>query len=129
MNALSLSNQQLGSRHDVARLPGEFARDSLLAGLLIHLIVAALLGGVFIIVTRQIWRLPSDFGVPAVSGLVFGLMVWLAVFLAVSSFLPQLAAIAAPAFIIEYIVYGTLTSLVFARLQPLPYSATSNHRE
>lgn len=107
MNALSLSNQQLGSRHDVARLPGEFARDSLLAGLiggigmtavglvlalsagydiwlplkplgslflgsgalsqagfvagpvfaglLIHLIVAALLGGVFIIVTRQIW--------------------------------------------------------------------------
>ncbi len=176
MNALSLSNQQLDSRHAVTRLPGEFARDSLLAGLsggiamttvgmllavssgynvwvplkalgslilgpnalsqagfiagpvfaglLIHLIVAALLGALFATLTRQVWRLPSDYGVPAVSGLVFGLLLWFVISLAVPAFLPQLFALAAPAFIIQYIVYGTLTNLIFARLQPLPYTAT-----
>ncbi len=142
MNAVSLSNQRLSSRRAVAPLPGELARDGMLAGLLggmamttigvllalsygydvwvpvkalgslvlgpaalvqagfvagpvfagllIHLVVAALLGAIFGIVARRFWRLPSDFGVPAVSGLVFGLLVWLVAYLTMPTLLPQL---------------------------------------
>jgi hypothetical protein len=176
MNAYSLSSQQLRSKRRLTRLPGEFTRDGLLAGLvggipmtasgmllahsagydlwlplkalgslilgpgavsaagfaagavfaglLIQLVAAALLGALFTTITRRVWGLPSDFGVPAVSGLVFGLTLWLAVFLAVPAVLPQLAAIAAPFFVIDYVVYGVLMSLIFARLQPWPYTTT-----
>ena len=61
------------------------------------------LGALFTSVTRQVWRQRSDYGAPAVSGLVFGLVPWLVVYLAVSAFLAQLFAIAAPAFVIQYI--------------------------
>ena len=60
-----------------------FMAGPVLLGLLIHLAVAALLGAVFGLVTRNVLRLPSDYGVPAVVGLVFGLLLWLVAFLAV----------------------------------------------
>ena len=40
--------------------------------------LSALLGAIFAIGMRQVLRLPSDFGVPVVAGLVFGLLLWLA---------------------------------------------------
>jgi len=105
-----------------------FVAGPVFAGLLIHLVVAALLGAIFGIVTRRFWRLPSDFGVPAVSGLVFGLLVWLVAYLTMPTLLPQLLVITAPAFIIQHVAYGTLTSLVLAKLRPQPYALTDERR-
>jgi uncharacterized protein DUF6789 len=102
--------------------PAGFAALPVLVGLVLHLAVAALLGAIFGIVTRRILRLPSDVGMPAVSGLVFGLMLWLAAYLVVPAIAPQLMAIYAPAFIIQHIVYGTVTALVYSVLRPQPYA-------
>jgi hypothetical protein len=102
-----------------------FAALPVLVGLAIHLVVAALLGALFGVVTRRILRLPSDFGMPAVTGLVFGLMLWLAAYAVVPMLAPQLMAVYAPAFIIQHIVYGTVTGLVYSVLRPQPY-ATAN---
>ena len=102
-----------------------FALIPVLIGLAIHLVVAALLGALFGIVTRRILRLPSDFGMPAVTGLVFGLMLWLGAYMVLPALAPQLMGIYAPAFIIQHIVYGTVTGLVYSVLRPQPYVATS----
>ena len=105
--------------------PAGFAAGPVLAGLAIHLAVAALLGAIFALVTRRILRLPSDFGMPAVTGLAFGLMLWLLAYICVPALAPQLMAISAPSFIIQHIVYGTVTALVFSVLRPQPYAATN----
>jgi hypothetical protein len=99
-----------------------FAAGPVLVGLLIHLAVSVLLGALFGIVTRRIFRLPTDFGVPAVTGLVFGLLTWLAAYVILPALGPQLMAVYAPAFIIQHIVYGTITGLVFGLLRPHPYA-------
>lgn len=101
-----------------------FVAGPVVIGLLIHLAVSALLGGLFGVVTRRLLRLPSDYGVPAVAGLVFGLLLWLAAFLAAPALIPQLMAIAAPAFMIQHIVFGTVTGILHALLRPQPYAAT-----
>src|SRR4029453_6820994 len=60
-----------------------FAAGPILVGALIHLAVAALLGALFEIIMRLIARLPSDYGVPEVAGLAYGLLIWLASFFVV----------------------------------------------
>jgi len=101
-----------------------FVAGPVLAGLLIHLAVAALLGALFGVVTRRVLRLPSDFGVPAVTGLALGLLVWLAAYLATPALAPYLMAVAAPAFILQHIVYGLVTGLVYSVLRPQPYATS-----
>jgi hypothetical protein len=102
-----------------------FVAGPVVVGLLIHLGLSALLGALFGMVTRDLLRLPSDYGVPAVVGLVFGLMLWLAAFLIAPALIPQLMAIAAPAFMIQHIVFGTVTGVVHALLRPQPYAMTA----
>src|SRR5262245_10477500 len=102
-----------------------FVAIPVLVGLLLHLMVAAILGALFGLATRKWFGLPSDYGMPAVTGLSFGLLVWLAAYLFVPPLAPYLMAIAAPAFIIQHIVYGTVTGVLFARLWPQPYAASA----
>jgi hypothetical protein len=101
-----------------------FAAGPALAGLLIGLAVLALLGALFGFVTRQVLRLPSDYGVPAVTGLTFGLLIWLAGYV-VAALLPQMMLVFAPALLIQYIVYGIITGLVLAVLRPQPFAAAT----
>jgi hypothetical protein len=45
--------------------------------------------------------------------------------LALPTLLPQLVAVYAPAFIIQHIVYGTVTGLLYGLLRPQPYASIS----
>jgi hypothetical protein len=100
-----------------------FAAVPVLVGTLIHLIVSALLGAVYEIIVSRALRLPSDLGTPLLTGLVYGMITWLvAYFVIVPALSPQLLAVYAPAFIIQHIVYGVVTSLLYAYLRPRPYS-------
>lgn len=101
-----------------------FAAGPVLAGLLIGLALSALLGALFEVVTRQVLRLPSDYGAPAVTGLTFGLLIWPAGYL-VAALLPQVAPAFAPAFLIQYVIFGIVTGLALAALRPQPYAATA----
>jgi hypothetical protein len=99
-----------------------FVAGAVLLGLVIHLGVAALLGALFELIMRRIGRLPTDFGVPELTGLAYGLVIWLAAFFVIVPFVaPALLAIYMPAFIIEHIVFGAVTGLVYAILRPKPY--------
>ena len=99
-----------------------FAAGAVVVGLLIHLAVAALLGALFEVGLRRLARLPSDFGVPEMAGLVFGLVIWVvAYFVALPLLAPALLEIYAPALIVQYLVYGAVTGLAYGVLRPQPY--------
>ncbi len=101
-----------------------FAAVPVLVGTLIHLVVSALLGAIFEVVEGRLLRLPSDLGTPMLTGLVYGMITWLvAYFVIVPALSPQLLEVYTPAFIIQHIVYGVVTSLLYAFLRPQPYSA------
>lgn len=103
--------------------PG-FDLGPVLVGSLIHLLVSALLGAIFGIVTRRWLRLTSDFGTPVLAGLIYGLMVWMVAYFVVLPILnPALLEVYAPAFIIQHVVYGVVTGLVYMWLRPQPYES------
>lgn len=99
-----------------------FALQPALVGSVIHLIVSALLGAIFGIVTRRVFHLTSEFGTPLLIGMIYGMIVWLlAYFLALPLLNPVLLETYAPSFIIQHITYGAVTGLIYTVLRPKPY--------
>jgi hypothetical protein len=70
-------------------------------------------------------RLTSDFGTPLLTGLIYGMLVWMAAyFVILPVFDPLLLESYAPAFIIQHLVFGLVTGLVYTWLRPYPYYST-----
>jgi hypothetical protein len=103
-------------------LPGA-ALGPIVVGTLIHLLVSAALGALFGIVTRRILHLTSDFGMPLLAGLIYGILVWLVMYFLILPLIDSLLrdSTYAPVFIIQHIVYGAVTGLVYTWLRPQPY--------
>ena len=101
-----------------------FDLGPVLLGSLLHLLVSALLGAIFGIVTRRWLHLTSDFGTPIMAGLVYGLLIWMAAYFVVLPLLnPALLEVYAPAFIIQHVAYGVVLGLVDMWLRPQPYQS------
>lgn len=120
---------------DVWREPREIAQPlfggaaavgaaPIVAGTILHFLMAALFGAAFSLVSRRLLRLPSDYGVPVVAGLIYGLMLWvLAYFVVLPILNPALLDTYAPSFIIQHLVYGVVTGLIYAQLRSAPYAS------
>ncbi|MDQ2997954.1 MAG: hypothetical protein M3R61_12990 [Chloroflexota bacterium] len=113
----------------VAIAQAGFVAGPVLLRLTLYLALSALLGAIFAIGMRKILRLPSDFGLPVVAGLVFGLLLWLGAYLALPALLPQLIAFYAPAFIMQYIVYGTSPAWYIAWCGHIPTRRSDDRAE
>jgi hypothetical protein len=101
----------------------------IVVGTIIHFIVAALLGAVFGIVSRRVLRLPSDYGAQVLAGLIYGMALWvLAYFVVLPIVNPALLDTYAPSFIIQHLVYGVVTGLIYTQLRPAPYAPTEVDR-
>ena len=101
--------------------PG-FAAGPVITGTLVHLFISAALGATFSIVTRRILKLPSDMGVPVLSGLIYGFALWLiAYFVVLPVINPLLLDMYQPAFIAQSLVYGIALGLLYGLLRPFPY--------
>lgn len=102
--------------------PG-FDAGPVLVGTLLHFAASAAFGAIFGIVMRRVLRLTSDFGTMVLAGLIYGMLLWLlAFFVVLPLFNPTLLETYAPSFIIQHIVYGMVTGLVYTWLRPLPYN-------
>ena len=100
-----------------------FVAGPIVVGALIHLTVAALLGALFEVIMRQIVRLRSAFRIPELAGLGYGLLIWLVVYFAIiPAVIPLLLQIYAPALIIQHLVYGAVTGLIYSMLRPQPHA-------
>ena len=107
-----------------AALASGFDLGPVLLGTLLHLVVSALLGAIFGIVTRRWLHLTSDFGTPVMAGLVYGLLIWMAAyFVVLPLFNPALLEVYPPAFIIQHVAYGVVLGLVYMWLRPQPYQS------
>jgi hypothetical protein len=105
----------------VAAQPG-YASGPIALGALMHLLMAVLLGVLFELLMRQIARRRSDHGIPDVAGLAYGLLIWLvAYFVVIPTASPLLLQIYEPALIIQHLVYGAVTGLLYSMLRPQPY--------
>ncbi len=95
----------------------------IIVGTLLHLLISALLGAIFGIVSRRWLRLPSDYGMPVWIGVSYGIMIWLiAYFVVLPLTNPAMLTTYAPSFIIQNLVYGIVTGLVYTQLRPAPYA-------
>jgi hypothetical protein len=103
-----------------------FAAQPILVGGLIHLAAAALLGALFEVALRQFARRYTNDATPEVAGLVYGLLIWLVAFFGViPAVSPLLLQIYEPALIIQHLVYGAVTGLLFSMLRPQVYAIGS----
>ena len=104
-----------------ATQPG-FVAGPVIVGTLLHLIASTILGAIFGIMTRRVFHLPSEFGTPLMAGLIYGLLLWmLAYFVILPAFNPPLRETYAPAFVVQHLVYGAVTGLLYTWLRPQPY--------
>ena len=102
---------------------------AVLLGTVLHFLMAGLICAGYGILSRRILRLPSDFGVPVLMGMIYGLMVWaIAYFFVVPALNPALLDTYAPSFVIQHLVYGMVTGLIHARLRPAPYIQSAPER-
>lgn len=101
-----------------------FVAIPVLVGLALHLALSVALGALFSQIMGR-FRLTSDFGVPAVIGQTYSLLIWLVAYFVVPVLLPQLMVVYAPSFIIQHVAYGTVTGLVYGLLRPRPYTTAS----
>lgn len=101
-----------------------FAMGPVLVGLLVHLSIAALLGVLFALLVRWLARLPSLLSLPEMAGLAYGLLLWAAVYFLVAPFASSLmlttAAPVLPVLLIQHMVYGASTGLLYSMLRPQP---------
>jgi hypothetical protein len=107
-----------------AAQPG-FEAGPVLVGTLLHLLVSTILGALFSIVTRRLFHLTSEFGTLLMAGLIYGMLIWLVGYFAVLPLVnPLLRETYAPAFIVQHLVYGSVTGLIYSMLRPQPYDTS-----
>jgi len=108
--------------------PG-FVPGPVVLGTLLHLLVSTLLGAFFGIMSRRVLRLTSEFGMPLVTGLVYGMMIWMvAYFLVLPAIDSALMETYAPIYLVQHIVYGLVTGLLYGWLRPQPYDVDTTSR-
>jgi hypothetical protein len=108
-----------------ATQPG-FAAGPVLVGTLLHLLVSTAFGALFGIVTRRIFHLTSEFGTLLMAGLIYGMLIWLVGYFVVLPLInPLLRETYAPAFIVQHLVYGAVTGLIYSWLRPQPYDQSA----
>ena len=99
-----------------------FAAAPVIVGSFIHMFMAVLLGAAYGILSRRVFKLPTEFGTPLLTGLIYGMLTWMvAYFIVLPIFNPVLLQTYAPAFIVQHLVYGLVTGLVYTVLRPQPY--------
>jgi hypothetical protein len=105
----------------VVAQPG-FVAGPVIVGTLLHLLVSTVLGAIFGIMTRRVLHLTSDFGTPLMAGLIYGMLIWvLGYFVVLPLVNPLLLETYAPAFVIQHLIYGAVTGLLYTWLRPQPY--------
>ncbi|GAB4206133.1 MAG: hypothetical protein OHK0022_32900 [Roseiflexaceae bacterium] len=101
---------------------GGFATGPVIVGTLLHFLFSALFGAIFGILMRRVLKLPTDFGLPLLCGLLYGFMIWMgAYFVVLPALNSPLLSSYAPSFIIQHLIYGMVTGLLYTKLRPAPY--------
>lgn len=103
--------------HSVLDQPG-MAAGPVIVGSIIHLLLSAIFGAVYAVLSCKVLKLTTSYGAPMIGGMVYALAIWLlAYYLALPILDPTLLAIYSPLFIIQNIVFGTVLGLSYGALR------------
>lgn len=108
---------------EAAILEPGFVAGPVIVGSLLHVITSATLGAIYGILSRRVLHLPTDFGTPLLTGLIYGMLVWMVAYFVVLPVVnPYLLSGYDPVFMVQHIVFGTVMGLVYMMLRPAPYT-------
>ena len=94
-----------------------------LLGSLIHTVISIVLGIGFALLYSRVLGITTEYGAPVVAGLVYGGVIWLIAYYVIAPlFNPLLLEVYAPSFIIQNLVYGMVTGLVYMLVRPEGYT-------
>jgi hypothetical protein len=100
------------------------AITAVVTGTLIHLIASALLGMLFGLLSHRVLKLTTDFGLALLTGMIFGILIWLLAYFVILPLIDSaLLETYVPAYIVQHIVYGLVTGLLYTWLCPHPYDS------
>ncbi len=101
---------------EAAIAPG-FQLVPILVGTIVHLLASAVLGMIFVGLFRFVMHLPFDFGLPALVGGVYGMVVYFVANAGIERFNPLMSASDKPAFLMAHGLFGIVTGLAYAQLR------------
>ncbi len=104
-----------------ATQPGfEFA--PVLTGTVIHFLVSTVLGMLFGLFFRGL-RLPSDFGLPLLIGLVYGILIFLGAFFVILPLVnPTLVQFSMGPVLAQNLAFGVCLGIFYSLVRPRPYN-------
>lgn len=108
-----------------ATQPG-FELVPVVTGTLLHFVVSTVLGVIFGLFFRSL-RLPSAFGLPALSGLVYGIIIFLGAFFVVLPLTnPTLVQFSMGPVLAQNLAFGVCLGIFYSIVRPRPYVEGNN---
>jgi hypothetical protein len=102
--------------------PG-FVIGPVLIGTLLHFVTAVVLGTIFGIVFHRLLHLTTSFGLPAMIGLCYGLLIFIIAFFVILPYAnPTLRDSDMVPVLVQNIVFGIFLGLFYTLVRPEPYS-------
>ena len=101
--------------------PG-FALQPILIGALIHFVTSVLLGFAFGLFFNRLMHLPTEYGMPLMVGLAYGVVIFMLAYgFVLPAVNPILRDFLVPPFLAQNIVFGVCVGLFYTWLRPKPY--------
>ena len=105
----------------VVETPG-FVLEPVLIGTAIHFVTSLVLGFIFGLVFNRLFHLPTDYGMPLLVGMVYGILIFFLAYMLVLPVLnPALRDFYIAPFLAQNMVFGICVGVFFIFLRPRPY--------
>lgn len=105
----------------VASGPG-FEAMPVITGTLIHFVISIVLGAIFGIITHRVLHMTTDFGLPALIGLCYGLIIFFFAYFIAPLVNPVVNQYGMAAVIAQNLAFGICLGIFYTIVRPQPYT-------
>ncbi len=102
--------------------PG-FVIGPVITGTIIHFVISIALGAIFGIVSHRLFHLTTDFGLPALVGLCYGLIIFFIAYFIIPLINPTVAEYGMAPVIAQNMAFGICLGIFYSLVRPQPYTA------
>jgi hypothetical protein len=100
-----------------------FVAGPVITGTLIHFAISIVLGAIFGIVCHRLFHLTTDFGLPALIGLCYGLMIFFVAYFIIPMINPTVVEYGMAPVIAQNMAFGICLGMFYSLVRPQPYTA------
>ncbi len=102
--------------------PG-FVAGPVITGTIIHFMISIVLGAIFGIVSNRLFHLTTDFGLPALIGLCYGLIIFFVAYFIIPVINPTVVDYGMAPVITQNMAFGIFLGIFYSMVRPQPYTA------